>query len=878
MPDPDNLTPAMRQWQDAKDRHPDKILLFRMGDFYEMFNQDAVNASRLLGLTLTKRSNNASPLAGVPASQIDRYVKEFVAKGLSVVVCDQLEDPLLAKGVVKRGITRVVTPGTLVDESVLPPRANNFLAAVTQQEKDYALAFVDVSTGEFFLVSPERENLEDEFFRQSPAETLLPREIAGDPEHPLARLLATGIGGGITRRDSYQFDPREGETRLKQKFAVTTLDSFGIATRPACLGAAGAILAYLEENYQDSLAHLKPPVFRDHSGYLVLDRNSIHHLELLPPTAQGRDKHSLLTTIDRTLTGPGSRLLRSWLLRPLAEVEPIRKRQEAVMELRQENSWRQEIRTLLADLPDLERIAARLAAHRASPRDLVALAGGCRILPRLAACLAGAKTPLLQESAVTTTLEDVAELIEAAIVAAPPASAREGGVIREGFDPEVDELRRTSALGKDWLQKFQEAEQRRTGIASLKIGYNRVFGYYLDIPHTHQAKVPADYTRKQTLANSERYLTPALKEQESLVLGAEDKLLQREGEIFTSVRDQVAGKVGKLQVAAALCASLDCLAALAELAATANYVMPEVHAGLETWIKDGRHPTLEQLVPAGEFVANDLTFEEKRQRLLIITGPNMAGKSTYIRQNAILFILAHMGSAIPASQARIGLADRVFTRVGAGDDLARGLSTFMVEMVETANILLNASERSLVILDEVGRGTSTFDGVSLAWAITEYLHQVVGARTLFATHYHELAELGRLLERAKNFNVTVKDWQGKMLFLHRIEPGAANRSYGLQVASMAGIPRAVVERARVILQGLETQAAERDYKLLGKNQNLLRAAGREVQGALFQPPRPLAEVARDIILELGKIDPGRLTPGEAQTILERLVEKARNGT
>ena len=873
----ERVTPAMRQWREMKALHPDKLLFFRMGDFYEFFHDDAVKASRLVGLTLTKRGkdHDAPPLAGIPHHQIDRYLKEFMDKGVSIAVCDQLEDPAQAKGVVKRGITRVLTPGTVVDDNVLPAVGNNYLAAASVKGGSAAVALADLSTGEFIVLLPGVDNLADVFERYAPAETLAPGEAVGNPEHPLGRILSAGLGGGVTRRDAYQFDPHEGETILKNHFEVATIEAFGLGGNQAALGASGAILAYLRENQAGSIAHLKPPRIVDDSGLMRIDRNTIRNLELAaPPRTPGRE-NTLLGILDHTLTGPGARLLRKWLLAPPARIEPIRRRQEAVGELLADGDKRRTMRTLLDRMADFERIMARIAAERANPRDMVALAAGCRRLPDIAALADICDAPFLKEAAAMDTLIDVADLIEDTLDADPPVGVKDGGLIRDGNNREVNELRDIMGGGKDWIRAFQEAEQARTGISSLKVGFNKVFGFYIEITNTHRDKAPPEYVRKQTLVNAERYITPELKVQEERVLGAEEKLAALEYELFCRLRQAVAGEIRRVQAVADIVASLDAAASLAEAGELGGYIMPEVHEGLDTVIEEGRHPVVEKLLPAGSFVDNDTRFDAESQRVLIITGPNMAGKSTYIRQVALIFIMAHMGAPVPAKSARIGLTDRVFSRVGASDDLSRGQSTFMVEMVETADILHNATERSLIILDEVGRGTSTFDGVSLAWAITEYLHQVVKARTLFATHYHELAELGHILDQAKNFNVAVKDWDGEIVFLRKIQPGACDRSYGIQVGKLAGIPQTVIKRAGEILAGLEEQATERDSKMLEDSRELLRAAAREVQLELFPSPKKMDEIARRLARELADVDVNLLSPMDAHTLLGRLADKAR---
>ena len=872
------ITPAMRQWHDMKALHPDKLLFFRMGDFYEMFYDDAVRGSKLLGITLTKRGrdHDSPPLAGIPHHQLDKYIKDAMEKGCSVAVCDQLEDPAQAKGVVKRGITRVLTPGTVVDEDVLPPTGNNYLAAVAMQGGSAAVALLDISTGEFLVVLPRAERLADVFERYAPAETLAPSDTVGNAATPLGRMLSGGLGGGVTRRDGYQFDPHEGETLLKNHFRVSTLDAFGIGECPAALGACGAVLAYLKENQANDLAHIMPPRIQDDSGVMRIDRNTIRNLELAgPPRRRGGTGNYLLDILDKTMTGPGGRLLRNWLLSPPARIGEIHFRQAAVGELLGDAAKRRTLRGLLDRMADFERIMARVAAERANPRDLAALAAGARRLPEIAALVDESDAPLLKNCADIDTLIDVADLIESTLSPEPPASMKDGGIVRDGCDARVDEYREILGGGKNWIQSFQDAEQARTGISSLKVGFNKVFGFYIEITNTHKDKAPPEYTRKQTLVNAERYITPELKAQEEKVLGAEEKLFALEYDLFCRLRAAVGGEIRRVQAAARVIALLDVVQSLAEAGEEGNYVMPVVHEGLDSFIEEGRHPVVERLLPAGAFVDNDVRFDAESQRVLIITGPNMAGKSTFIRQVALIFIMAHMGGPVPARSARIGLADRVFSRVGASDDLARGQSTFMVEMVETADILHNATERSLIILDEVGRGTSTFDGVSLAWAITEYLHEKVKGRVLFATHYHELAELGHILGRAKNYNVAVKDWDGEIVFLRRIQPGACDRSYGIHVARLAGVPGGVLQRAAEILAGLEEQASERDSKMLEDSRELLRAAARDVQLELFPSPKKMDELGRRLVRELADVDVNLLSPMDALGLLARLSEKAR---
>jgi DNA mismatch repair protein MutS len=861
-------TPMMEQYLQAKEAHPDKILFFRMGDFYEMFHEDARTAARVLGLTLTSRDKgeNPIPMAGIPHHATERYLRELLAAGYRVAICDQLEDPATAKGIVKRGVTRVVTPGTVLEESCLDARQPNFLTAVLPDGATAAVACADVSTGELFAVPCPREAVADELERLGPAETLLPEGS------DLLAELAGRETGLVTERAPDRFDPDRAAERLAEHFGVTGLEGLGLAEHPAAAGACGALIDYLVETQQAAPGHLRSVRLLAPAEHLLLDRATVRNLELTHPLREGDRAATLLSILDRTRTGPGGRLLRSWLLRPLARLEPIRRRQEAVGELMDDALLREELRELLGGVADMERILARVVARRATPRDLAALGRTTALLPTLAEWGAGARAERLTELAGgIDLLDDVAQLLGESIVEEPPATLREGGVIREGYHEELDELRGVAHGGRDWMARFQAAEQERTGIPSLKIGFNKVFGYYIEVTHAHREKVPEDYVRKQTLVSAERYITEELKRWEEKVLGAEERIVQLEQDLFAAVRDRVGTEVGRIQAVARALAALDALAALAEVGARRGYALPEVDEAGETVLQESRHPVLEALLPEGSFVPNDLRFDPDEARVLIITGPNMAGKSTYIRQVALLTLMAQAGAPVPARRARIVLADRIFTRVGAADDLARGRSTFMVEMNETANILRNATPQSLVVLDEVGRGTSTFDGVALAWAVTEFLHNETGARTLFATHYHELAELGVILPAAENRNVAVRDWGGEIVFLRKIQPGSCDRSYGIQVARLAGVPQAVIDRARDILSGLETQAAERDWSYLHDHE-VLRAAAREVQGDLFAPqapqPSPLEE-------ELAALDTDRLAPLDAHARLRDLVEKAR---
>lgn len=866
-------TPMMEQWEEMKAANPGTILFFRMGDFYEMFGEDAVKCAEILGLTLTsreKKKENGVPMAGIPHHALDRYLKEMVLAGERVAICDQLENPAEAKGIVKRGVTRIITPGTLIEESCLQGHNNNFLAAVNLEGNNAGIACVDISTGEFFVSHVDLETLGDELERLSPAETIVPTEMMQEGK-PLERALFCRNAGLITKRDGYEFSSTEGQMRLKEHFEVDTLDGFGITEEPASIGAAGAALIYLTETQKTALRHIRSLRRVSREDHLILDRTTQRNLELTHPLMSGSKSHTLLGCIDRTKTGPGGRLLRNWLLRPLMNIDEIKARQRSVSELMQNHLGRNELRELLSGIADIERIMARITTGRANGRDLKALERSCAMLPGVIALGETLESSLLRDlSAGLDPLTDLHDGINNAITDDPPVQIKDGGIINSGYNEDLDHLRSISTGGKDWINNFQKTEQERTGISSLKIGFNKVFGYYIEITNTHKDKAPEDYIRKQTLANAERYITPTLKEYEEQVLGAEEKIIALEYNLFVEIREAVAEQVERVQTVAHALAALDVLGSLAEIASVQDYCIPEIHSEKETEIINARHPVLDMTLT--EFTPNDSIFRPEDSLIHIITGPNMAGKSTYIRQVALVAIMAQMGGGIPAESAKIGIVDRVFTRVGAADDLARGQSTFMVEMAETANILNNATEQSLVILDEVGRGTSTFDGVSLAWAITEFLHHKVKARTLFATHYHELAELGLILESTTNFNVAVRDWGGEIIFMHKIQKGATDRSYGIQVGRLAGLPVGVIDRSKEILAGLENLAAERDWNMLHEGE-VLRAAAREIQDDLFAPQAAANDALVD---EIASLDLDNLTPVQAHQRLQDFVMKARD--
>jgi len=787
------LTPVMRQYQQVKAQYPDMIVLFHMGDFYEMFYEDAKTAARVLSLTLTSRSKGekAIPMAGVPCHAVHGYVKRLIDAGYKVAVCDQIQDPKEAKGIVDRDVTRVITPGTLTEDALLDSKDHNYLVAVITGEDTAGLSWVDLSTGEFKAEDAAARKLLDELTRLNPAELLLPESMRERQEALLDRLRQE-TGAMITLRPDWAFGREAARKALLEHFRVHSLEGFDCESLGPALSAAGATLQYLTETQKISLGHIRRLTRTRDSDRVVLDRATQISLELTRTMRDGHRRGSLLWLLDRTVTSMGGRLLKAWLISPLRSQDAISARQEGVAEFFKARGLRRAVRTHLDQVYDIERLAARVATGRANARDLVALRRSLEPLPALKEQLAEADTGRLTE--IARALDPVAEaraLIEAAIAAEPPVTLKEGGLIRDGYAVQIDELRSIQREGRSWIARFQAREIAKTKIPSLKIGYNQVFGYYIEVTHTYAKQVPLDYVRKQTLKNAERYITPELKEYETRVLTAEDRGRELEYDLFVKVREEIDGYTGRLQETARRLAELDVLASLADVATENRYVRPDVTDGHEIHIVNGRHPVLERAVNES-FVPNDTTLDGETTQIMVITGPNMAGKSTYIRQVALIVLMAHMGSFVPADSARIGLADRIFTRVGASDELTRGQSTFMVEMIETANILNNATDRSLIILDEVGRGTSTFDGVSIAWAVAEYIAQHLKSRTLFATHYHELTELSALFSQIKNYNIAVREWQDEIIFLRSIVEGGTDKSYGIHVARLAGVPREVV--------------------------------------------------------------------------------------
>ena len=866
----EKLTPAMRQFSKFKAKYPDCILFFRMGDFYETFYEDAKTCSRVCGLTLTSRSkgDNPIPLAGVPYHAVDGYLKKMLQAGFRVAVCEQIEDPKTAKGVVKRDVVRIVTPGTLTDDNLLDAKEDNFLCAVSLGAKhQVAISWVDISTGHFFVQDLPEEKVLDELLRLSPAECLLPdrrSELFEAETRKLARDVEQLTSAIVTERPSWYFDPYQAKKRLLKHFGTATLEGFGISdSEDGLVTGAGAIIEYLNETQKTTLGHIQSLKKINPKKFLQIDPATLRSLEVLRMIRTETQKGSLLECLDETLTGMGARKFRNWLCMPLCEIGAIELRQDAVQELKESDSKLTDIRKLLSTLADPERIAARISTFRASPRDLVALASTLRRIPGLREVLEQLSADLIAQLAGRCdSMDDLTDLLEAAIEPQCPSHLRDGGVIRAGFSEKLDRLRSISKDGQSWLRNYQKQQIERTGISNLKLGFNKVFGYYIEVNHSAADKVPADYVRKQTIKNAERYITDELKEYETKALSADEKALELEQQLFEEVRRQAVQYVSRLQSLAETLAQCDCLTALAYLAKRRGYIRPKVTDGGRLLINEGKHPVVAEML-GGEFVPNDIELGEKAGDVLLVTGPNMSGKSTYIRQMALLVLMAQTGSFIPAKDAELGLVDRIFTRVGASDELVRGQSTFMVEMTETANIINNATEKSLVILDEVGRGTSTYDGLSLAWAITEHIATKIKCRTLFATHYHELTELAELFTNIKNCNVAVREWMDEVVFLHKILPGGTDKSYGIHVAKLAGVPKSILERSKEILGELEST-----FQKEATGEHLSRHKTKEPdKDSLF------VQKHKSVLEKLASTDINNLTPIEAINLLNQIKEE-----
>ncbi|MBW1815672.1 MAG: DNA mismatch repair protein MutS [Deltaproteobacteria bacterium] len=797
------MTPMLKQYTGIKSDYPDAILFYRMGDFYEMFFEDARTASKVLGITLTSRgtlNGEKVPMCGVPHHSAKGYISRLISEGLKVAVCEQTEDPKASKGIVKRDVVRLVTPGSVVDEVDVDETRNLYMAAASGREGRWGLAHADLSTGEFRVTEVlSLKELSDELERISPAELLLPE--GGEPGRQ-----NVPADYRIEVLDGDAFERHRAERFLKDQLGVRSLAGFGCEDMPEGIRAAGALAFYLKETQKETPQHIKELQTYRVGDFMYLDAATCAHLELLQTMRRQSVKGSLYHVLNRTITPMGGRLLKRWMIYPLIESGAVRNRLAAVSCFKDDTLLREDIRQELEDIYDLERLNGRIALGRANARDLLSLERSIRRLPGIKERTGATASMRLSEIAgLMDTLDNVAEWIAEAIHDDPPVAVKDGGIIREGYHEELDRLIGLSRDGKSWIARFAAHEQKRTGISSLKVGFNKVFGYYIEVTKANLHLVPEDYVRKQTLANGERYITDELKAREEQVLGAEERRVALELEIFERIRARVAGETRRIKATAELVAEIDVLAGLAEVAQQNNYCLPEIGEGLEIELVEARHPVVELAVRDEAFVPNDIRLDGSEQQLLIITGPNMAGKSTVLRQTALAVLMAQMGSFVPAARAVIGMADRIFSRVGASDDLARGRSTFMVEMSETANILHNATPRSLVILDEIGRGTSTFDGLSIAWSVAEALHdrEDLGVRTLFATHYHELTELVAAKQRAKNYNIAVREWNDQVVFLRKLVPGGTSRSYGIQVARIAGIPEPVLKRAKEILETLE---------------------------------------------------------------------------
>jgi DNA mismatch repair protein MutS len=866
-----DLTPMMRQYLEIKADYPDTILFFRMGDFYEMFLEDAIKASRILDIALTSRNKSADgtnvPLCGVPYHSVNPYIAKMIEAGEKVAICEQVEDPKTAKGIVKRQVVRVVTPGLVVDTESLMPKENNYLLAIFSDSGPIrGLSCLDLSTGEFRVTELETADAAAaEVVCVNPREIILPVSFRDSPG--MKELAASTRDRIITYLDDWIFDTDYAQRLFTDHFGVASPGLPGCKGLKEGLQAAGAILHYLRETQLGKAGHIRTITPYKARESLVLDEATRRNLELVVTLADGKRKGSLLGLMDRTATAMGGRKLRQWVNYPLVSVEQIVDRQDAVAELLIDPQRRGEIAALLNGVFDLERLNGRISLASASAKDLVALKESLLRLPAVKEKLKGSSAALLcRLDEEIDPLEDLAILIATGIVETPPFVMREGGIIADGYNTELDELRALSREGKGFIARLEAKEKARTGIGSLKIRYNKVFGYYIEVTKTNLASVPVDYIRRQTLANAERYITPELKEYEDKVLGAEERIAELEYSLFQEIRELVAAQGERIGRTADRLAVLDLLAALAELAHDRGYCRPLVDDGDRIVIRDGRHPVIEAMGLGERFIPNDVTLDNGENQILIITGPNMAGKSTFMRQVALITLMAQIGSFVPAAEAHIGITDRIFTRVGATDNLARGQSTFMVEMTETANILANATSRSLVILDEIGRGTSTFDGVSIAWAVAEFLHDHTShaAKTLFATHYHELTELAVTRNRIKNYNIAVKEWNDQIIFLRKIVPGGASHSYGIQVARLAGIPRDVIDRAREILQNLEKgEYAEGGVPRI--------ARGKKGSAEARNPQLSLFEATEDLLRSrLKDLNVMNLTPLEALNILDEL--------
>lgn len=877
------MTPMMQQYLQTKKEYPDCILFYRLGDFYEMFFDDAITASKELEITLTGKNcglEERAPMCGVPYHAVDSYLNRLVSKGYKVAICEQMEDPKLAKGIVKRDVIRIVTPGTNLDMQALDETKNNYIMSIVYIADRFGLSVADVTTGEYMVTEIESSGkMMDELTK------FMPSEIICNEAFYMSGMnlddLKNRLGITIYSLDAWYFDDALCRKTLMEHFQVKSLQGLGLEDYDCGMIAAGALLKYLEETQKNSLSHLSRLTTYTTGNYMVLDSSTRRNLELVETLREKQKRGSLLWVLDKTKTAMGARTLRKYVEQPLIDKASIKKRQDAIEELKNNAICREEIREYLGPVYDLERLVGKITYQSANPRDLIAFQSSLSMLPPIKCILEDMQSELLKEIyGEMDTLEELCTLVKEALMEDPPLAMKEGGIIREGYNEEVDRLRRAKSDGKGWLAELEAKEREKTGIKNLRIRYNKVFGYYLEVTNSFKNLVPDYYVRKQTLANAERYIIPELKELEDTILGAEDRLCALEYELYCEVRNKIAGEILRIQTTAKAIAKLDVIASLALVAERNNYVRPKINEKGVIDIKDGRHPVVEKMIPNDMFICNDTYLDDKKNRISIITGPNMAGKSTYMRQTALIVLMAQIGSFVPASSANIGLVDRIFTRVGASDDLASGQSTFMVEMNEVANILRNATSKSLLILDEIGRGTSTFDGLSIAWAVVEHISnsKLLGAKTLFATHYHELTELEGKIDNVNNYCIAVKEKGDDIVFLRKIVKGGADKSYGIQVAKLAGVPDSVINRAKEIVEELvNADITARVKKIAVQGENQKKKPQKKLdevdlaQFSLFDTVKD-----DDVLKELKELDISHMTPIDAMNKLYQLQNKLKN--
>ena len=878
-----NLTPMMKQYMQTKEEYKDCILFYRLGDFYEMFFDDALTASKELEITLTGKNcglEERAPMCGIPYHAVDSYLNRLVSKGYKVAICEQVEDPKTAKGIVKREVIRVVTPGTNLDTQGLDETKNNYIMCIVYMADRYGLSVADVTTGEYLVTELDSQTkLMDELYK------FMPSEIVCNEAFYMSGLdlddLKKRLHMAIYSLEAWYFDDALCRETLQEHFKVASLEGIGLSDYECGMIASGALLKYLEETQKNSLSHMSRLTRYATGNYMVLDSATRRNLELVETLREKQKRGSLLWVLDKTKTAMGARTLRKYVEQPLIDKESIVKRLDAVAELKDNAICREEIREYLNPVYDLERLVGKITYQSANPRDLIAFQSSLSMLPSVKCILKDMESDLLKEIyEELDPLEELCDLVGRAIQEEPPLAMKEGGIIKDGYNEEVDRLRKAKSEGKNWLADLETKEREKTGIKNLRIRYNKVFGYYLEVTNSFKDLVPDYYTRKQTLANAERYIIPELKELEDTILGAEDKLCALEYELYCEVRNTIAAELTRIQRTAKAVAKLDVIASLALVAERNNYVRPKINEKGVIDIRDGRHPVVEKMIPNDMFIANDTYLDDKKQRISIITGPNMAGKSTYMRQAALIVLMAQLGSFVPASSANIGLVDRIFTRVGASDDLASGQSTFMVEMNEVANILRNATSKSLLILDEIGRGTSTFDGLSIAWAVVEYISnsKLLGAKTLFATHYHELTELEGKISNVNNYCIAVKEKGDDIVFLRKIVKGGADKSYGIQVAKLAGVPDPVINRAKEIVEELVTADITGKVKNIAVQGSETKKKTQKKLDEVDLTQFSLFDTVKDddVLNELKELDISHMTPMDAMNKLYQLQNKLRN--